>query len=406
MQYRRFPKIDDTKISVLGFGCMRLPLKKIDVNSAATNILESHKIDYEKAKNLFKLAFDNGVNYYDTAWPYHKGQSEGVLGRALNELGIRDKVYIADKCPIWEIKCEEDWAKYIDLQLERLNTDHIDFYLLHAMDANRWQTVLKYNGIKHLEKAKVEGKIRHLGFSFHDNHDAFKQIVDGYDGWEFCQLMINLIDTHADESKGFKEEGLINLEYAEKHEIGVIAMEPLRGGLIARPPENVKAIYAESNIPRFGSEWGLRWVWNHQNIICSLSGMNEEMHILVNSATASAARPNSLLKKELKVCKKAGDWYRQKMIVPCTGCSYCMPCPAGVQIPDIFKEYNRLSMSGKLEYTAGKTLDKKIASELYLKLKNNNQGADQCVKCGKCEQACPQHIHIRDFLQEINTNLL
>ena len=406
MQYRQFPRISDTPVSVLGFGCMRLPLIKEDVNSSATDIFKPHQIDYEKSKDLFKLAFENGVTYFDTAWPYHAGKSEETLGRALKELGIRDKVYIADKCPVWEIKAEGDWERYIDMQLDRLETDHIDFYLLHALDAQKWQTVQKFNGLKYLEKAKAAGKIRHIGFSFHDSHEVFKQIVDGYDKWEFCQLMINLIDTHADVANGFNEAGLTNLEYAEEHEIGVIVMEPLRGGLIANPPETVKAIYAESGIPRFASEWGLRWVLDHQNVVCTLSGMNDEMHVLVNSASVSAARANSLLQKELEVCKKAGEWYRAKMLVPCTACGYCMPCPSGVKIPDVFKEYNRLSMTGAFDTASGKPIDKKIYSTAYKKLVSEGNGADQCIKCGKCEKACPQHIPIRDMLDEVQTKLL
>lgn len=401
MQYRHFPKIDNVSVSVLGFGCMRLPLVKEDVNAASTDIFKPHEINYEKAKALFKLAYDNGVNYFDTAWPYHAGKSEGILGRAIKELKIKDKIYIADKCPVWLIKSEDDWDRYIDLQLERLDTDHIDFYLLHAMNAERWETVQKFNGLKHLEKAKADGKIRHIGFSFHDSHEVFKQIVDGYDKWEFCQLMVNLIDTHADASKGFNEAGLTNLEYAEKHEIGVIVMEPLRGGLIANPPEAVKAIYAESGIPRFGSEWGLRWVLEHQNVICTLSGMNEEMHVLVNSASVSAAHANSLLPKELEVCKKAGEWYRNKVLVPCTGCNYCMPCPSGVKIPDIFKEYNRLSMAGAFETNP----EKKIYSAAYKKIQEQENGAEKCIQCGKCEKACPQHIPIRDMLVEVQNRI-
>jgi predicted aldo/keto reductase-like oxidoreductase len=383
---------------------MRLPLIEKDENTA--DLRKQNEIDYEKSKSLFKLAYDNGVNYFDTAWPYHGGKSEIILGKALKELKIRDKVYIADKCPVWLIKDEDDWEHYIDMQLEKLDTDHIDFYLLHAMNAERWQTVQKFNGLKHLEKAKADGRIHHIGFSFHDNHEVFKQIVDGYDKWEFCQLMINLIDTHADIEKGFNEAGLTNLEYAEKHELGVIAMEPLRGGIIANPSEIVKSLFAESGIPRFASEWGLRWVLNHQDIICTLSGMNEKMHVLVNSASVSAAHANSLLDKELTACKKVGEWYRQKMLVPCTGCSYCMPCPSGVKIPAIFKEYNRLSMIGAFETTEGMPSDKKIYSIAYKKIQLESNGADQCIQCGKCEQSCPQHIPIRNMLKTVHAKLM
>ena len=406
MQYRQFPKIDNVSVSVLGFGCMRLPLLQKNKNLTPTEFTKTNEIDYEKSKALFKLAYDNGINYFDTAWQYQGGKSKVVLGKALKELAIRDKVYVADKCPVWLIKDESDWDKYIDLQLKNLQTDHIDFYLLHALNAERWQIVQKFNGLKYLEKAKADGRIRHIGFSFHDNHEVFKQIIDGYDKWEFCQLMINIIDTHADIKKGFNEAGLINLEYAEKHGIGVIVMEPLRGGVLANPPEKVKSLFAESGIPRFASEWGLRWVLNHQNVICTLSGMNEEEHVLVNSASVSAAQPNSLLDKELAACKKVSEWYRQKMLVPCTGCGYCMPCPENVKIPAIFKEYNRLSMIGAFETSKDIPSDKKIYSATYKKLQLEENGADRCIQCGKCEQVCPQHIHIRDILKTVHSKLL
>ena len=387
MNYRHFPLIDDCKISALGFGCMRLPL-----------VPGTEDIDKEKTRELIKAAYNEGVNYYDTAWPYHHGTSEEVIGSILQEENIRDNVYIADKCPVWEIKEEADFDRILDEQLRRLKTDHIDFYLLHAMHASSWENMKKLHATSFMERAKKLGKIKHIGFSFHDSLDIFKKMIDEYVGWEFCQIQYNYLDD--DGEKQTSNPGKQALAYAAKHEIGVIAMEPLRGGLLANPPKGVRDIFAAAETPRLPAEWGLRFVWESQEIVTALSGMNDMTQVLVNCATASASFPNSLPQKQLAVVKQAKDWFESRIKVPCTHCNYCMPCPQGVSIPDIFSAYNDASLRGAFEADSPKSV-----SADYIKLKKDGKGADKCVGCGLCATKCPQHIQIPDMLKEAGEKL-
>jgi predicted aldo/keto reductase-like oxidoreductase len=387
MNYRHFPLIDDCKISALGFGCMRFPL-----------VPGTEDIDKEKTRELIKAAYNEGVNYYDTAWPYHHGTSEEVLGSILQEENLRDKVYIADKCPVWEIKEEADFDRILDEQLRRLKTDHIDFYLLHAMNASSWENMKKLHATSFLERAKKLGKIKHIGFSFHDSLDVFKKMIDEYAGWEFCQVQYNYLDDDGEQQTS--NPGKQALAYAAKHEIGVIVMEPLRGGLLANPPKGVRDIFAAAETPRLPAEWGLRFVWESQEVVTALSGMNDMTQVLVNCATASTAFPNSLPQKQLAVVKQAKDWFESRIKVPCTHCNYCMPCPQGVSIPDVFSEYNDASLRGAFEEGAPKTV-----SADYIKLKKEGKGADKCVSCGLCATKCPQHIKIPDVLKEAGEKL-
>ena len=366
---------------------MRLPL-----------VQGTEDIDKEKTRELIKAAYNEGINYYDTAWPYHHGKSEEVLGSILAEENLRDKVYIADKCPVWEIKEEADFDRILDEQLRRLKTDHIDFYLLHAMHASSWENMKKLHATSFMERAKKLGKIKHIGFSFHDSLEVFKKMIDEYAGWEFCQIQYNYLDD--DGEKQTSNPGKQALAYAAKHEIGVIAMEPLRGGLLANPPKGVRDIFAAAETPRLPAEWGLRFVWESQEIVTALSGMNDMTQVLVNCATASASFPNSLPQKQLAVVKQAKDWFESRIKVPCTHCNYCMPCPQGVSIPDIFSAYNDASLRGAFEADSPKSV-----SADYIKLKKDGKGADKCVGCGLCATKCPQHIQIPDMLKEAGEKL-
>ena len=387
MNYRTFPKIDDCKISCLGFGLMRLPL-----------LPNSQEIDKEKTRSLVKLAIEQGINYFDTAYPYHQKKSEIVFGEIVKEENIRDKIYIADKMPIWEVQKEEDFYRILDEQLAKLQTDYIDFYLLHAMHKDAWKKVKNLNGLKFLEKAKAEGKIRHIGFSFHDSIDVFKQICDEYDGFEFCQIQYNYIDE--DGEKRTQNPGWQGLKYAAKKELGVIIMEPLRGGLLANPPVGVRNIFAEAEVPRLPAEWALRFIWENQEVVTALSGMNSEDQVMVNCAVASTAFPNSMPTSQMEVIKKAQNWFDSKIKVPCTGCKYCLPCPKGVEIPSIFDHFNTASMRGLLEE------NEKILFTDYKNMVDRNQGANQCVNCGACVSKCPQHIDIPTMIQEAHKSLM
>ena len=366
---------------------MRLPL-----------LPNSEEIDKEKTRELVKLAINQGINYFDTAYPYHNGNSETVFGEIVKEENLRDKIYIADKMPVWNVEKEEDFYKILDEQLKKLQTSYIDFYLLHALNKDSWEKVKKLNGLTFLEKAKAEGKIKHIGFSFHDNLETFKKIVDEYENFEFCQIQYNYIDE--DTEKRPQNPGWQGLKYAGKKELGVIVMEPLRGGLLANPPVGVRNIFANAEVPRLPSEWAFRFVWENQEVVTALSGMNSEDQVLVNAAVASTAFPNSMPNAQIEVIKKAQAWFDSKIKVPCTGCRYCVPCPKGVSIPEIFDHYNTASMRGLLEET-GKTF-----LTDYKKLVEENHGANQCVNCGACAKLCPQHISIPEMLKEAHNSLM
>ncbi|MBQ0165584.1 MAG: aldo/keto reductase [Treponema sp.] len=383
MKYRRFPKIDESEISILGFGLMRLPQTK------------EGEIDEEAVRELVKTAYAQGVNYFDTAYPYHGGKSELVIGKILEEEKLRDKVYLADKCPPWVIKETSDFDRILDEQLSKLRTDHIDFYLMHALNKESWTRMKDLGCIAFLERAKHAGKIKHIGFSFHDSIDVFKEIVDSYGGWEFCQIQYNYLDDDGEKKRG--NPGKQALAYAAEHEIGVIVMEPLRGGLLANPPDVVKDIFKAAPVQRTPAEWGLKFVWESQEVVLLLSGMNAMEQMLENCATADNSNPNAMPRAQMAVVSKAKEWFESRIRVPCTGCHYCVPCPQGVSIPDVFADFNNVAMSGKLEG------DKKSPSEWYRNMNKNGQGVSVCIGCGACVSKCPQHIDIPAELKKADS---
>ena len=373
MQYRTFPKISDLPISILGFGCMRLPV--VDGDPA--------RIDEARAARLLHEAIEGGVNYVDTAYPYHGGQSEPFVGRALKD-GYRGRVQLATKCPTFLVQTEGDWERFLDEQVRRLETDTIDFYLLHALTGERWETVKRLGGLRALDHARSDGRITYAGFSFHGSPDAFAEIIEGYD-WDFCQIQFNLLDVDF-------QAGLAGLRLSASRGVGVIAMEPLRGGLLAaRPPEPVQSIWARGGRPWPPAEWAWRWVWHHPEVVTALSGMNTEEHLRENLALADVAAPGALSEAELALAAEVRRYYLGRMKVPCTTCGYCMPCPNGVSIPDVFSMVNTTAMFDSREATSG--LYKAI-------LVSRGQGADACIECGECEPKCPQAIPIRDALRE------
>jgi uncharacterized protein len=373
MLYRKMPKNRD-ELSILGFGCMRLPIK-------------DGKIDEERATQQVRYAINNGVNYIDTAWPYHMGESEPLLGRALSE-GYREKVKLATKLPSWTVKSHEDMDRILNIQLERLRTNHIDYYLVHGLVGALWDKMEKLNVLDFLERAKKEGRIINAGFSFHGSIDDFKRIVDAYP-WEFCQIQYNFLDEK-------NQAGTEGLEYAAKKALGVIIMEPLRGGKLTNPiPPSVQDLWNESPVKRTPAEWALRWIWNHPEVTVVLSGMNEEAHIEENLKIANEAYPNSLTEAELQLVKRVEKKYRELMKVGCTGCRYCSPCPSGVDIAGCFEIYDNFCLSG----------NEKEAKLMYAAkpggiIRGDIPGyASQCVQCGQCIEKCPQHLDIPTFLK-------
>ncbi len=369
------PKNGD-KLSILGLGAMRLPEK-------------DGTIDYEKATALLHHAIDNGINYIDTSWTYHKEQSETFVGNALAE-GYREKVSLATKMPHWLIRNRKDMDRFLEIQLKKLRTDHIDYYLLHALNEGGWKKIKDIDVLEFLDTAKKDGRIKNAGFSFHNNEEVFKEIIDSYD-WDICQIQYNFLDEDT-------QAGTEGLKYAVEKGIAVIVMEPLRGGNLVRniPPE-VSEIWNESNLKRTPAEWGLRWVWNHPEVTVVLSGMNEISQIDENIRTASEAYPNSLTKRELDTIQRVAENYRKLMIIPCTGCRYCMPCPAGVDIPGCFELYNNMNIF--------KSRDDYDPQYMYLihhmGILGNRTSASLCINCGRCKEHCPQHIDIPKKMDEI-----
>jgi predicted aldo/keto reductase-like oxidoreductase len=376
MRYRIMPKNGD-RLSILGFGCMRLPIR-------------DGRIDEERAIAQIRHAIDSGVNYVDTAWPYHGGESEPLLGKALRN-GYRDKVRVATKLPSWLVKDRADMDRYLDAQLEKLGIDRIDYYLVHSLDGPLWDKMAAFGVNDFLDSAVADGRIVNAGFSFHGLRPDFRRIVDAYP-WVFCQIQYNFLDREY-------QAGIEGLKYAAGQGLGVIVMEPLRGGNIglAAPPPAVAAIWDESAVRRTPAEWALRWVWNHPQVTLLLSGMNEEAHIAENLAIADTAHAGALTGEELALVDRAGRMYQELMKVGCTGCGYCMPCPAGVMIPACFEVYNKMHMFGNPE-EAKFIYALRMSDEI---LHSRPGYASQCVACGECRDKCPQHIPIPDVLADI-----
>lgn len=381
MLYRKYGKTGE-QVSALGFGCMRLPVIDGDINN----------IDEDKAIEMIRYAIDHGVNYIDTAFPYHGtgmdqgGASELLVAKALKD-GYRERVHLATKLPSWLIKTRADFDHYLQLQLERLGTDRIDFYLLHTLGEHNWPVLKAAGVIDFLDQAIKDGRIKYAGFSFHDNVGLFKQIVDAYD-WSFCQIQYNYLD---EEYQAGKE----GLEYAAAKGLGVAIMEPLRGGkLAANLPPEAMSLLADAETARSLPEWALRWIWNHPEVSVVLSGMSTLEQVVENVQLAAAALPNSLTEQELMLISKVRSIFNEKLRVNCTSCGYCMPCPQGVNIPGCFSIYNDYGLFGASE-------GKQRYNFLYGFRLSEQAHASNCIGCGKCERHCPQGIAIREHLDNV-----
>lgn len=373
MKYRKFPNID-FEVSALGFGCMRLPIIGDD----------SSQIDEPSAIKMIRFAIDNGVNYIDTAYGYHGGNSEIVVGKALKE-GYRNKVKLATKLPVWKLEKIEDADTILDEQLKKLNTDHIDFYLLHALNKQRWEMLKNMDIFSWIEKVKSQGKIKHIGFSFHDSLDTFKRIIDEYNGWEFCQIQYNYLNR----SYQAGEEGL---KYAHSKGLGVIIMEPLLGGKLARkPPEQIQKVWEKAKVKRTPVQWALLWLWNQKEVTTVLSGMSTIDQVIENVKIADEGYVGCLSEEELKLIDEVTQKYSELKPIDCTGCKYCLPCPNGVDIPRNFNLYNDAKLYNMYEET----------KKAYLKPEKVQQQASNCVECGVCEEKCPQNLPIRKLLKEV-----
>ena len=371
MNYRVNSKNRD-RLSILGYGCMRFPTK-------------GNAIDEAEAERQLLAAIEGGVNYFDTAWIYHGGKSEQFLGEVLRRNKVRDRVRIATKLPVYLVRKAADIDRFFDAQLERLQTDRVDYYLMHLLsDVATWER-LKAMGIgEWIARKKQSGQIVNIGFSYHGSKAEFRGLLDAYD-WDFCQIQYNYLDVNNQAG----QEGLL---YAAQKGVPVIIMEPLRGGkLVHGLPKEVSALWEDASPQRSAAEWALRWVWNHPQVLLLLSGMSTMEQVQDNLRIAAVAQAGEMDEAQLALFDRARHIFGQKMKVPCTGCGYCMPCPAGVDIPTCFTCYNLLGnggMKARMNYmrdTGAWTDSPAVAS--------------RCVQCGKCEAHCPQHIAIRAELK-------
>ncbi|MGD9317608.1 MAG: aldo/keto reductase [Anaerolineae bacterium] len=370
MQYRSFGNLD-WQPSALGFGAMRLPTIDDDPS----------QIDEPEATRMVRYAIDQGVNYVDTAYPYHRQASEPFLGRALQD-GYRERVKLATKMPVWLVEGAEDFDRYLDEQLERLQTSHIDFYLLHGLGQARWPTIRDLNVFDWAEGAIADGRIRHLGFSFHDQYELFEELVDASDLWTFCQIQYNYMDIEY-------QAGTKGLKYAADKGLAVVIMEPIRGGRLANKiPPTVQEIWDGASIQRTPAEWALQWVWNQPEISLLLSGMSTMEQVEQNLASAGRSGPGTLTAEELALYDRVREEYDKLCPIPCTDCKYCLPCPSGVNIPRVFEVYNDLMMYG----------DENRAQMVYNVFMNEDERANLCIDCGECLEKCPQMIEIPDWL--------
>ena len=373
MQYRKFKSVDK-EISLLGMGVMRLPR------------LEDGKADEKTGIDLIRYAVDHGINYIDTGYTYHGGDSERIIGKALKD-GYREKVLIADKLPIWLVEKEEDIQPIIEEQFKRLDVDHIDMYLIHNIVPEVWELIKKCNVFEHLQKLKNEGRIGHIGFSFHGDYDLFTEVIDEYP-WEYCQIQLNYLDKNI-------QAGLKGLAYARERDIDVIIMEPLKGGRLSdKVPPSVQAIWnraaAEGIAPpeRTPAQWAFKWVASQPGVSLILSGMSSFAQLEENIRIFSGDDINKMSETEYAICDESADEYDRKIKYQCTKCGYCMPCPQEVEIPDVIRYLNNWYAFDKIPST-------KLE---YIEWLDGH--ASKCIHCGACEEKCPQRLAISDIMTD------
>lgn len=370
MNYRNNNGNND--LSILGFGCMRFPKK-------------GNSFDMVEVEKEIMYAIEQGVNYFDTAYIY--SGSEEALGTVLAKNNCREKVKIATKLPHYLVKKEEDLEKYFAEQLKRLKTDYVDYYLMHMLpDVNVWNKLIGLGILDWLKEKKESGQIKHVGFSYHGNTITFLELLDAYD-WEFCQIQYNYMDEHS-------QAGKKGLQAAAAKNIPVVIMEPLRGGgLVNNLPKKVEDIFAKTPMKRSAAEWALRWLWNQKEVSVVLSGMNSSAMVEENIRIASEVQVGELTTENMEMFEQVKEAFNEKIKVGCTGCSYCMPCPFGVDIPGSFRCYNVSYtdgfMKGFMEYLMCTTM------------RNKQSNASLCKECGACEKHCPQNIPIRAKLKNV-----
>ena len=368
MQYRKDRY--GNELSLLGYGCMRFTKN-------------AGRIDLDKAEKEIMTAYENGVNYYDTAYIYPG--SEEAMGKILEKNGIRDKVNIATKLPHYTVRKKEQIEKIFQEELKRLRTDHVDYYLMHMLnDVNAWERMKTFGIEDWIREKKASGQIREIGFSYHGNSDAFQKILDAYD-WDFCQIQYNYMDENS-------QAGRTGLQAAAAKGLAVIIMEPLRGGsLVKNLPKAATKLIESYPVQKSPAAWGFSWLFDQPEVTVVLSGMNSGEMVLENVKMASEVQANSLTEADKKLLSDVADAINGKRKVGCTGCRYCMPCPHGVDIPGTFAAYNRAYSEGKLRARRDYVMTTAFRKDQTM--------ARNCVECGACELHCPQHIKIREELK-------
>ncbi len=370
MKYRPFGELD-WRVSALGFGCMRFPTQT-----------GHDDIDEVAAAEMLRYAIDHGVNYLDTAYPYHGGNSEPFLGRVLQNVD-REGVRLATKLPSWKIERRADFDRYLNEQLERLRMEHIDFYLLHSLNEKWWHKLRDLGVLKWAEGAKKDGRIGQLGFSFHDDEEVFKEIVDAYD-WPLCQIQYNYMDIE-------NQAGMRGLRYAASKGVAVVVMEPLLGGRLVDPPDRIQEIWKEAPKARSPASWALQWLWHQPEVSVVLSGMSTMEQVQENVATAARSGIGVLSEAELAIVDRVREAYQELCPIPCTKCNYCMPCPHGVSIPRNLEIYNEGIMYEKPE-SARRSYD-------FL---DEEKRASACTACLECEDQCPQGIPVSEWMSQVH----
>lgn len=369
MKYRTMGKLG-IRTSAFGLGCMRF-------NGEASG---DSTINEEKAISLIRKAIDGGVTYLDTAYVYLNKTSEIVVGKALED-GYREKVTIATKMPLGHVKDRGSMEALLEEELTKLQTDHIDFYLMHGIDKNEWEKFKAIGAPEFFDDMKREGKIRYKCFSFHGPYEDFEYILNDYD-WDMVQIQLNFMDIE-------NQAGLKGLRLAGEKGIPVVIMEGLLGGRLSHAPENVQALYDAFPVKRSPVEWAFRWLCSHPEVAVVLSGCNEPGQIEENLRIFDTVEAGVMDEAELKLMENVRNAYLDRTKIGCTGCKYCMPCPNGVNIPGIFSVWNNVSL-----YCVDPADDWGLK-----RIRISGAGADKCVGCGACEAACPQHLPIAEQLQ-------
>nr|MDD6334951.1 aldo/keto reductase [bacterium] len=371
MLHRPFGKIPEN-ISPFGMGCMRLPTTKVNGKTVP---------DEAETARMIHHAIEQGVNYFDTAYGYHGGLSEIAVGKAL-EGGWRDKVYLTTKLPRWNVKVREDMDRILNEQLQKLRTDHLDFYLLHSLNGPAFDTLVELGVLEFLDRAKADGRIRYAGFSYHGSEEDFPRVIDAYD-WNLAQIQFNYMDIN-------NQAGIKGLHYAGQKGVPIVVMEGLLGGRLASVPPQIEQMFASYPVKRSVVEWAFRWLVNFPEVAVVLSGVSNMAQLEDNIRIFDKLDSGIMSQQELDLVANVREAFEKRIAVPCTGCRYCMPCPQGVDIPGNFALWNDVAKFGGWGGNKWEYEDKVEAGN----------GPDKCIACGKCQQVCPQEIAIIEKLKE------